>query len=188
MRTDIAIVGTGGQGVLTIGRYLAEGALAEGWDVVWLPSYGAEKRGGTVSCSVAVSREKIGALFVARPDVGVAMNQVAVRKLGAAVRPGGTLLINDAVAPSYLDRDDIRLLCVPTVEMAAEIGDSLVGNSVILGALIAAFPVVPVERILSLMEKAFARNQKYLHLNRLAFDKGYARAGKEAVSPASPQA
>ncbi len=173
MRTDITILGSGGQGVLTIGRFLAEGALAEGWEVVWLPSYGAEKRGGTVSCSVAISREKIGALFVTRPDAAVAMNQVAVHKLGTAVKPGGILVVNESAPSIDINRDDIRLLCVPVKELTAGIGDNLVGNSIILGALIAAFPVVSVQGIMALMERMHAKNQKYIRLNKLAFDKGY---------------
>ena len=186
MRTDIAILGSGGQGVLTIGRFLAEGARAEGWEVVWLPSYGAEKRGGTVSCSVAISREKIGALFVARPDVGVAMNHVALHRLGAAVKPCGTLLVNESAPSGHTNRDDIRLLCVPVRELAAEIGDNLVSNSIVLGALIAAIPVVSVPGIMALMESMLARNQKYLHLNKLAFEKGHAWAQREVAASSTP--
>jgi len=173
MRKDISILGTGGQGVLTIGRYLAEGAMAEGWEVVWLPSYGAEKRGGTVSCKVAISDEKIGALFLASPDYGIAMNQVSVDKLGDSVKPGGVLLINES---GNVNRDDLKVLCVPVNEVAAEIGDSLIGNSVVLGALIAVSSVVPVPRIMALMDRMLAKNPKYLRLNKLAFDKGYAWA------------
>ena len=50
MQEEIAITGSGGQGVLFIGRLLAEASLLEGYEVVWLPTYGAEKRGGTVQC------------------------------------------------------------------------------------------------------------------------------------------
>jgi 2-oxoglutarate ferredoxin oxidoreductase subunit gamma len=179
MRTDIAILGSGGQGVLTIGRFLAEGAITEGWEVVWLPSYGAEKRGGTVSCNVAISNEKIGALFVVRPDAAVAMNPVAVSKLGSAVKPGGILLVNESTMPVDINRNDIKLICVPVKEMAAELGDSLIGNSIVLGALIAAFPVVSVPGIMKLMDSMLAKNPKYLQLNKLAFDKGYSWGQKK---------
>ena len=44
MHAEIAIAGSGGQGVLLIGRILAEAGVLEGREAVWLPSYGAEKR------------------------------------------------------------------------------------------------------------------------------------------------
>ncbi len=59
MHHEIVITGSGGQGVLLIGRLLAEAGSLEGREVVWLPSYGAEKRGGSVSCSITISDEKI---------------------------------------------------------------------------------------------------------------------------------
>ena len=57
MQEEISIAGSGGQGVLFIGRLLAEASLLEGYEVVWLPTYGAEKRGGTVLCNVIISDE-----------------------------------------------------------------------------------------------------------------------------------
>ena len=49
------IAGFGGQGVLTIGRMLAYAGMIEGKDVTFIPSYGAEMRGGTANCSTIVS-------------------------------------------------------------------------------------------------------------------------------------
>ena len=78
MHEEIAVAGFGGQGVLFVGRLLAEASLLEGREVVWMPSYGAEKRGGTVWCNVTISDEKIGALFITRPTAAIAMNPASV--------------------------------------------------------------------------------------------------------------
>jgi Pyruvate/2-oxoacid:ferredoxin oxidoreductase gamma subunit len=87
---------------------------------------------------------------------------------------------------AHAKRDDVRVLAVPVREIAAEIGDNIVGNSVVLGALVAAFPVVSVPGITTLMENAFAKNQKYLHLNKMAFDKGHAWALTELATAERP--
>ena len=50
MTNEIMIAGFGGQGVMAIGKTLAEAGMKEGKDVSWLPSYGPEMRGGTANC------------------------------------------------------------------------------------------------------------------------------------------
>jgi len=49
------IAGFGGQGILFAGKVLAEAGLVEGREVLWIPSYGPEMRGGTASCTVLVA-------------------------------------------------------------------------------------------------------------------------------------
>jgi len=51
--------GFGGQGVLSMGYTLANAAMREGKYVTYLPSYGAEVRGGTANCTVSISDEEI---------------------------------------------------------------------------------------------------------------------------------
>jgi len=74
MTTQILIAGFGGQGILFSGKFLAYEGLIEDKNVSWLPSYGPEMRGGTASCSVILSDEKIGSPIIDKPDVLVAMN------------------------------------------------------------------------------------------------------------------
>ena len=47
MTHEIIISGFGGQGVMAIGKTIAEAGMKEGLSVSWLPSYGPEMRGGT---------------------------------------------------------------------------------------------------------------------------------------------
>jgi 2-oxoglutarate ferredoxin oxidoreductase subunit gamma len=59
MTTEMICAGFGGQGVLTIGKFIAQAAMQEGKNVSWLPSYGPEMRGGTANVSTVVSTEPI---------------------------------------------------------------------------------------------------------------------------------
>ena len=60
MERSIIIAGFGGQGILFAGKVLARAAMNEGREVLWIPSYGPEMRGGTASCTVIVGDEPSG--------------------------------------------------------------------------------------------------------------------------------
>ena len=55
MNHQIIMAGFGGQGVMLIGTLLTYAGMREGKHVSWLPSYGAEMRGGTANCAVCIS-------------------------------------------------------------------------------------------------------------------------------------
>jgi 2-oxoglutarate ferredoxin oxidoreductase subunit gamma len=172
MHAEIVIAGSGGQGVLLIGRILAEAGSTEGREVVWLPSYGAEKRGGAVSCSVTISDEQIGSLSIAHPSAAIAMNQISARKLEHDMKVNGFLVINESLASFRVQRGDIDTVYVPANQLALELGSDSVANLVALGALVAKCPVVSRSSIISIMDIMFAKNQKTLEANKLAFSKG----------------
>ena len=48
-KREIILSGFGGQGVMSIGKNLAEAGVVEGLEVSWVPSYGPEMRGGTAN-------------------------------------------------------------------------------------------------------------------------------------------
>jgi 2-oxoglutarate ferredoxin oxidoreductase subunit gamma len=125
---------------------------------------------------VAISKERIGALFVARPDVAIAMSQPAVNKLENAVKPGGTLVVNASVAASAANRKDARVLLVPVNDLAAEVGNALTGNVIVLGALMANYHPVTVAGVKATMTGMLHNNEKLLRVNLAAFDAGYAWA------------
>lgn len=174
MHEEIAVAGFGGQGVLFVGRLLAEASLLEGREVVWMPSYGAEKRGGTVWCNVTISDEKIGALFITRPTAAIAMNPASLVKLEPAMKPGGLLVVNQSLVPSKVSREDIRVVYVPANDLATELGDDSAGNLVTLGALVTGCPVVSTSSIIAVMDNLLSKNQRRLKINKRALSKGCA--------------
>ena len=182
MHEEIAIGGFGGQGVLFIGRLLAEAAFLEGHEVVFMPSYGAEKRGGTVWCNVTISDEKIGALFIKRPTAAIAMNATSLAKLEPAMKPGGLLVINQSLVPTKTTREDISAVYVPTGDLAAELGDSSAGNLVALGALLASRPVVPLSGVITVMDSMLSSHRERSEMNRRALNEGYHWAQKDLAS------
>ena len=172
MHAEIAIAGSGGQGVLLVGRILAEAGVLEGREVVWLPSYGAEKRGGSVGCHVTISDDKIGSLVVTHPDAAIAMNQASAVKFEPAMKPGSLLIINDSMVTTKVERADIRVAYIPANHLAIELGSDSIANMVILGTLVAGYTVVSPSSIIASMDSMFSKNPKALEMNKRAFNKG----------------
>ena len=76
----LIIAGFGGQGVLFLGTTLAEAALIEGKNTTWMPSYGAEMRGGSANCYVIISDEEIPSPIFDEADYGVFLSKAAINK------------------------------------------------------------------------------------------------------------
>jgi len=172
---EITIAGFGGQGVLFIGRLLAEAGLREGHEVLWVPSYGAAKRGGTVWCHITISDEKIGALFITQPTAAIVMNPLSLVKIEPAMKSGGLLVVNQSLVPARVTRQDIRTVYVPANDLAAELGDDSIGNLVALGALVAVCPVVSRDSLMAVLDGMIPEQQGRLDMNKRAFNNGYVR-------------
>ncbi|MBW6514395.1 MAG: 2-oxoacid:acceptor oxidoreductase family protein [Candidatus Syntrophosphaera sp.] len=136
MTTEMICAGFGGQGVLTIGKFIAQAAMKEGKHVSWLPSYGPEMRGGTANVSTVVSDEPIASPIVSYPDVLVALNQPSIDKFAPNVRKGGVVIINTNMCPHGCKRDDVQIVAAPMVDIAKEIGSQMVLNMLAIGIVI----------------------------------------------------
>ena len=97
MTNEIMIAGFGGQGVMAIGKSLAEAGMKEGKEVSWLPSYGPEMRGGTANCSVVISTDPIVSPIILEPTELIAMNLPSLLKFEPTVVPGGTIFVNSSI-------------------------------------------------------------------------------------------
>ena len=75
MTKQFIFAGFGGQGVMTLGKSLAEATCdSTDMNVTFFPSYGAEQRGGTANCYVVISDEDIGAPLGDSMDDLIVMN------------------------------------------------------------------------------------------------------------------
>ena len=92
MKEEIIIAGFGGQGVLSMGKILAYGALMDDREVTWMPAYGPEQRGGTANVTVIISDQPISSPIVDSYDTAVILNQQSLDKFESKVKPGGTLI------------------------------------------------------------------------------------------------
>jgi 2-oxoglutarate ferredoxin oxidoreductase subunit gamma len=175
MSTDkIIVAGAGGQGALRIGQMLAYAALESGLEVEWIPSYGAEMRGGTANCHVVISDEEIPYSMITEPDCLLVMNELSLTKFGSDVKAGGILIINCSIIEGEYDRKELNIFYVPADKIAEEEGNPKGTNMVMLGAYLAASSKVTLESIEKLIEKTFTGSKaKYVDSNKRLVRRGF---------------
>jgi 2-oxoglutarate ferredoxin oxidoreductase subunit gamma len=181
MERSTIIAGFGGQGILFAGKVLAEAALLEGREVLWIPSYGPEMRGGTASCTVIVADRLIGSPIVDRADGAVVLNPPSLAKYAPLVAAGGLLVVNTTLIEAEADRDDIDVLDVPCTALAKQAGDDKLVSIVALGALVGRCGIVAresVHRALAIL--LGTKRPALVEADCAAFDVGY-EAGLERV-------
>ncbi len=177
MQKEILIAGFGGQGVLFAGQVLAYAAMDAGKTVTWIPSYGPEMRGGTANCTVVIADEEIGSPLVKNPPAVIALNLPSFDKYEELLQPGGVLIVNQSMVDRPAKRDDITVIFIPGNEIAEETGDRRLLNMVMVGGLLAAFPILPLDDAKAALKAHLpAKHQKLIPNNYAAMDKGYAHA------------
>lgn len=167
------MAGFGGQGVMSMGKILAEAGLKEGKNVSWLPSYGPEMRGGTANCSVIVSDEPVGAPTVTEATAVVAMNKPSLDKFEKDVIPGGLLLINSSLIDKKATRTDIKVYYIPANDIADELGTNKIANMVMLGAYLKASNAAKEDTIMEYIAEVFGgKKANVIPLNKEALKRG----------------
>jgi 2-oxoglutarate ferredoxin oxidoreductase subunit gamma len=175
MHEEIVFSGFGGQGALFAGQLMTYAGMDEGREVTWIPSYGPEMRGGTAHCTVIISDQPIGSPIIRNPTIAVALNPESMIKYEPLVRPGGLLLINSTLVRLNPTRPDIDGIAIPANELASDLGNVKMANVVMLGALLAARPVVPlkaIERVLD--EHLHGSKRRFIEPNKRALERGAA--------------
>jgi 2-oxoglutarate ferredoxin oxidoreductase subunit gamma len=176
MQSEVMFTGFGGQGILMSGKILAHAAMQEGYEVVWIPSYGPEMRGGTAYCTVVISDRPIGSPVIKNPSHLVAMNRPSLEKFAPAVKPKGVILVNSSLIPIRSNRDDVDELVVPATDIANELGSVKAANIVALAAFVARSKIVDFEVLKESVKEEFAAKPQFIPLNMAALE-----AGKKAA-------
>ena len=174
METNLCVAGFGGQGVMTLGKFLADATCnATDKNVTFFPSYGAEQRGGTANCFVVISDERIGAPLGDVMDDLIVMNGPSLNKFLPTLKQGGTLFINSSIVnEADIDRTDVKVVKAPVTELALEMGNAKVLNVIMLGVYVGCTEVVPPEVVWETIEHKLGSKPKLLPLNKQAFEKG----------------
>jgi 2-oxoglutarate ferredoxin oxidoreductase subunit gamma len=190
MQTEVMFAGFGGQGIMLIGQLLAYAGMNEGKNVVWLPSYGPEMRGGTAYCSVVISDAAIASPIIDRPSTIAVLNRPSLEKFATKVKPGGLLLINTSLIPITSERTDIHKLEVPANQIALECGTGKAANMAVLGAYVGFTRAVSLDSLRELLKKQFASKPEFIEINSRVLERGHGigAAGAAAGEPLGPAA
>ncbi len=178
MQNEVQFAGFGGQGIMLMGQILAEAAMQQGHEVVWIPSYGPEMRGGTAYCTVVISDRPIGSPIIRNPRHLVAMNRPSLEKFAPSVKPGGTIFINSSIISIDAGRDDVDVIKVPIIEIAKELGNVRTANIIALAAFVSRSQVVDFELLRESVKAKFANKEKLIPINMKALEEGKKAASR----------
>jgi 2-oxoglutarate ferredoxin oxidoreductase subunit gamma len=169
---DVVMSGFGGQGLMFIGKLLAYSAMKEGRHVTWIPSYGPEMRGGTANCTVVVSSEEIGSPITPHPCSVIVMNNPSLETFEPKLRSKGLLLLSSSLVNTRPVRKDVRVVAVPSNEIAKSAGAEGSANMVMLGVYVTITKVVGKESIVEGLKELFGNKIGLFEADVRAFEEG----------------
>jgi 2-oxoglutarate ferredoxin oxidoreductase subunit gamma len=179
-RCRIIFSGSGGQGIITAARLLAEtAALYEGLNAVQSQSYGPEARGGACRSDVIISDTEILFPKVTQPNVIISLSQEAYNTYSKLIRPGGLLLLDTYYVQQEKKVDARQIELAMYKAVLTEIKNPIVYSLCVLGALIYFIPLVQQASLDIVLEKHFS--SALLPVNKRAFQLGLHLAEKYAV-------
>lgn len=195
--TNILVVGTGGQGVMTATEILAEAAIALGHDVKKTEVAGMAQRGGVVSSHLRFGARVLSPQITpGTADILLGFEAAEGMRWRHMLRADGLALINDGrLVPPVVDLglyaypDDpigsvraagTRVFSFDASAIAKELGDLRLGNTVMLGAISDYLPF-SAQILEECILKRFAHKKPALiELNRRAFAAGRAASAEAA--------
>lgn len=172
MLERLLIAGSGGQGILLIGRILATFAVDVVPHVTFFPAYGAEVRGGTSNCQVVLSSDTISSPVPEQFDSMLILNESSKEKFLDQGTGNCLTILNTSLCTVPSDTSAVG---VPATEMADKLGNPRVANFIMLGVYLGRKPMIPADIAEQGIRKYMAANNtKLVDLNITALQAGLA--------------
>lgn len=174
MKTSIICAGFGGQGIMVLGKLLVYAGLKQDFKVTWMPSYGAEVRGGTAHSMIIISDKEISSPMIINPDISIVMNKPSYDKFKNRTVKKGIIFINASLVELEKDIKDIEQIEVPATDTASNLGNIRVANMIMAGALASKSRLFDLDSVLNSLEDVIPEHRRNLiPLNKEAVKKGY---------------
>lgn len=168
MTERIIIAGTGGQGIVTLGKMLAKAAIDTYPFVTFFPSYGAEVRGGTSHCQVILSTKEISSPLAEKFDTVIAMNQQGVERFISHIEQKGLAIANATLCT--VNNPDWHFIRIQATKIADQLGNVKAANLVMLGAMLARKSIISLSKMEKTIRTSFSGlPQTIMKINLRAF-------------------
>ncbi len=182
-RLEIRIGGTGGQGLITCAKMLADALAAAGKRVAQSQTYEPTSRGGFCNSDLVISAGEVDFPLATAVDYLVLLDRLAVKPSWPLLKPGALVIADTRLCPE-LPEGDYRAHHLPLSRTAIELGSERVANIVALGAL-AAIAGLCERKALEQAVRA-ETPKSFLDLNMDALAAGYRLGSQAATAAASP--
>ncbi len=191
--TNILVVGTGGQGVMTAAEILSQAAIGQGLDVKKTEVAGMAQRGGVVSSHVRFGGQVLSPeIMPGEADILVGFEAAEAMRWSHYLKPGGIAMVNTlrltppVVSVGLFNYPDdpvaavrasgVRVHDFDAGAIARELGNLKLVNTVMLGAIadLLPFPADVLEECV--LERFRAGKPQAVEINQQAFEAGRAAA------------
>jgi indolepyruvate ferredoxin oxidoreductase beta subunit len=188
MNLDIIFSGVGGQGVVVLSDIYCEAAMIDGFDVAKAEIHGMAQRGGSIVAYARIGIKVESPLIeTGKADAVVGFEILETARALPMLKKNGTVIVNMKYIPPNCmvtgakpkKTEELMALLrakalvheVEGVGIAEKLGNMLVVNTILLGAL-SALPEIPV-KVESFQQAIAGRlKEKYINLNLKAFELG----------------
>ncbi|KJJ84257.1 2-oxoglutarate ferredoxin oxidoreductase subunit gamma [Candidatus Omnitrophus magneticus] len=178
---SIICAGFGGQGVMILGKFLANAGIKENLNVTWLPSYGIEVRGGTAYSSIRINSDHIATPVVNFPNTAIIMNEPSLIKFEEKIEPRGFLILNSSMNKAAVKRKDINVLSIFLTDEALELGNIKVANMIAAGIYAAIRKMFKKDTLLKVIEEMAGGHEELTLINIKAIERGM-EIGEEYIN------
>ncbi len=190
-KTDILIVGVGGQGTILTGRIIAALAMAEGLDVKTAETHGMAQRGGSVITHARIAEKVYSPLIpLGGGDILLSFEKLEALRWLPFLSEAGTVIVNtqeleplpvltgnQKYSTGILEEIEgkvARLIAVDALSMEPVTENPRMVNTFLLGILARIMPYEK-DKWLRVMEQEI--KAKLIEINKKAFEAGWKFAG-----------
>ncbi|QBS38107.1 MULTISPECIES: 2-oxoacid:acceptor oxidoreductase subunit alpha [Thermaerobacter] len=169
--------GQQGEGIDTTGEILASALNRLGYHIFGYRTFGSRIKGGHTNYRVRIAQRPVYGI-APQIDVLVAFDQDTINRLAGEMARGGVVVFNGKGGRGKLPPGvrDVRLVEVPMLELARELGNPIMKNMVGVGVS-AALLGLAVEDIEPVVDERFAgKGGKLVEANKAALRRGYEAA------------
>ena len=187
MKLDTVFSGVGGQGVVVLSDIYCEAAMLDGFDVAKAEVHGMAQRGGSIVAYARIGDKVESPLIeTGKADVLVGFEILETARALPMLKKNGEVIVNmKYIQPSCLGsvkpkktEELIEILNskgkvheVDGAGLADKLGNQLVVNTILLGAL-SALSEIPIKKESFQQAIAGRLKEKYINLNLKAFQLG----------------
>ncbi len=188
MRLDVVFCGVGGQGVVVLSDIFCEAAMLDGFDVAKAEIHGMAQRGGSIVAHARLGDKVQSPLIESgRADVLLGFEMLETARNLPMLKKDGTVIVNAKYIPpsipsgekpltqqqlsTMIRRGACRVHEIDAMKIAVELGNPLVVNTILLGAL-SSLAETPVKRESFEMAITGRFKEKYIKVNLQAFQRG----------------
>jgi indolepyruvate ferredoxin oxidoreductase, beta subunit len=190
MTLNLIFTGVGGQGVVVLSDIFCEAAMIDGFDVAKAEIHGMAQRGGSISAHVRIGDEVLSPLIEqGKSDIIVGFELLETARSLSMLKSKGTVVVNTKFIPpnisfqtsekplkpeelfAMIEKKALNVFKVDGIGIAKKLGNLLVVNTILLGA-VSALSEVPIKPESFKIAIGNRLKEKYMKLNLDAFQLG----------------